>query len=62
VHCAWYGDADHAIELTRHYLQEPERRARIAEAGRSHALAHHTYANRLELLLRGEGYPLPTIL
>jgi hypothetical protein len=62
VHCAWYGDAEHAIELTRYYLQEPDRRARIAEAGRSHALTHHTYAQRLELLLRGTGYPLPTIL
>jgi hypothetical protein len=61
-HCAWYGDADHAIELTRHYLQEPERRQRIAHAGRAHALSHHTYAQRLELLLRGEAYPLPTIL
>ncbi|HZA98364.1 MAG TPA: glycosyltransferase [Gemmatimonadales bacterium] len=62
VHCAWYGDADHAVELTRQHLEDPHRRQRIAQAGRSHALAHHTYAHRLELLLRGEGYPLPTIL
>lgn len=62
VHCAWYGDADHAMELTRQYLQNPDQRQRIAQAGRSHALAHHTYAQRLELLLRGEGYTLPTIL
>jgi hypothetical protein len=62
VHCAWYGDADHAVELTRQYLEDPDLRQRIAHAGRSHALAHHTYAQRLELLLRGEGYRLPTIL
>ena len=62
VHCAWYGDAEHAGELTRGYLREPETRERIAHAGRLHALAHHTYAHRLELLLAGAGYPLPTIL
>jgi hypothetical protein len=62
VHCAWYGDIDHAVELTRQYIQDPDLRRRIAHAGKSHALAHHTYAHRLELLLRGEGYRLPTIL
>jgi spore maturation protein CgeB len=62
VHCAWYGDAAHAAELTRHYLREPALRQRIARAGRAHALAHHTYAHRLALLLAGKSYPLPTIL
>jgi hypothetical protein len=62
VHCAWYGDADHAIELTRHYLGDSDARERVASAGRAHALAYHTYAQRLELLLRGESYALPTIL
>jgi spore maturation protein CgeB len=62
VHCAWYGDAAHACELARSYLREPDVRERIARAGRLHALAHHTYAHRLELLLAGSGYPLPTIL
>jgi spore maturation protein CgeB len=61
-HCAWYRDAAHAAELTGHYLARPEARERIARAGRAHALAHHTYAHRLALLLEGKGYPLPTIL
>jgi spore maturation protein CgeB len=61
-HCAWYRDAGHAADLTGHYLAHPEERERIAREGRSHALAHHTYAHRLALLLEGKGYPLPTIL
>jgi hypothetical protein len=61
-HCAWYHDAAHAAELTRHYLVHSEERDQIARAGRAHALAHHTYAHRLALLIEGKGYPLPTIL
>ena len=61
VHCAWYRDAGHAAELTRYYLAHPDERVRIARAGRMHALAHHTYAHRLALLLQGTGYPLHTI-
>jgi spore maturation protein CgeB len=62
VHCAWYQDPAHAAELTRHYLEQPAERERIALAGRIHALAQHTYAHRLALLLEGKGYPLHTIL
>lgn len=61
-HCAWYRDAGEAAELTGHYLARPEERERIAREGRTHALAHHTYAHRLGLLLEGKAYPLPTIL
>jgi glycosyl transferase family 1/uncharacterized protein DUF3880 len=61
-HCAWYRDPDQAAELTRHYLDHPDDRARIARAGRAHALAHHTYAHRLALLLQGKGYSPHTIL
>lgn len=61
-HCAWYRDVGQAAELTGHYLARPEERERIAREGRTHALAHHTYAHRLALLLDGKGYPLPTIL
>lgn len=57
-HCAWYRDPQHAAELIRHYLAHPTERERIARAGRAHALAHHTYAHRLEMLLRGQGYPV----
>ena len=62
VHCAWYRDETHAAELTRHYLSQPGARDRIAQSGRAHALRHHTYAHRVELLLAGKGYPLQTIL
>jgi spore maturation protein CgeB len=61
-HCAWYRDSVDAAELTQYYLARPSDRERIAKAGRSHALAHHTYAHRLALLLQGKSYPLPTIL
>jgi hypothetical protein len=55
-HCAWYRDAGHAVGLVRQYLADPAARARIARAGRAHALAHHTYAQRVSLLLEGRGY------
>lgn len=62
LHCGWYRDEAHAAELTRYYLSQPEARDRIAQAGRAHALKHHTYAHRLALLLAGRGYSLQTIL
>jgi hypothetical protein len=55
-HCAWYRDTDQAVALVRHYLADPAARARIARAGRAHALAHHTYAHRVPFLLEGRGY------
>jgi len=58
-HCAWYHDVPHAVSLVRRYLGAPELRAEIAAAGRAHALAHHTYAHRWELLLDGRSYELP---
>lgn len=58
VHCAWYRTVGEGIEQVRHYLDHPADRTRIAEAGRRHALEHHTYAHRVRLLLEGRGYPL----
>jgi spore maturation protein CgeB len=58
VHCAWYRTIDEGIEQVRHYLDRPAERRRIADAGRRHALEHHTYAHRVRLLLEGSGYPL----
>ena len=55
-HCVWYRDPDHAVVLVRRYLSDAGARARIARAGRAHALAHHTYAHRVALLLEGRGY------
>ena len=58
-HCAWYRDLDEAVALAEHYLAAPEERARIAAAGREHALSRHTYAHRLQLLLaRGSSVQL----
>jgi len=62
VHCVWYRNAPHAVELTRHYLRQAEERAAIARAGRVHALAHHTYAQRVALLLEGKDYPIQTMV
>jgi spore maturation protein CgeB len=58
-HCVWYRDVPHAVALVRDFLAAPDERARIAAAGRAHALANHTYAHRLEMLLDGRAYPLP---
>lgn len=58
LHCAWYHSPADAAEQVRHWLARPEERRRIAEAGRAHALADHTYARRLELLLAGREYEL----
>lgn len=57
-HCAWFRSPADAAEQARHYLSRPEERRGIAQAGRAHALAHHTYAQRLELLLSGRSYEL----
>lgn len=58
VHCAWYRNPGEAIELVRHFLDHPEDRTRIAQAGRRHAVEHHTYVHRVRLLLERRGYPL----
>jgi len=59
VHCGWYRSTDEAVARVRTALADPEGTTKIASAGRSHALAHHTYAHRLALLLAGEEYRLP---
>lgn len=58
VHCAWYDTATDALERIRHYLDDPGARKLVARAGRLHALAEHSYAQRLALLLEGRAYPL----
>ena len=57
-HCAWYRGVDEAVALAERYLAAPARRAAIAAAGREHALRHHTYAHRLQLLLQGRGHTI----
>jgi hypothetical protein len=56
VHCAWYRSTEEAITRIRTALADPEMRRRVAAAGRAHALASHTYAARLALLLTGREY------
>jgi hypothetical protein len=56
AHCRWYGSVEEAVAITRQALAEPGRREAIAAAGRAHALAHHTYAERVRLLVEGRGY------
>jgi len=55
-HCAWYRSPEEAATLATEYLEAPERRRQVAEAGRAHALSHHTYAHRLSLVLDDQGY------
>jgi spore maturation protein CgeB len=59
VHCSWYRSEDEAVAKVRALLADPDSRRRIAEAGRDHALAHHTYAHRVALLVAGQEYQLP---
>lgn len=56
VHCAWYRSNDEAVAQVRAAMGDPAGCRRIADAGRAHALAHHTYAARLRLLLAGREY------
>jgi hypothetical protein len=55
-HALWYRDIPQGVALARAALADQELRARIAAAGRAHALANHTYAHRLARLLAGQGY------
>lgn len=59
LHCAWYRDENDALARIEELLRHPDETRAMAERGRQHALDHHTYRHRLDLLLRGEGYPLP---
>lgn len=49
-HLVIYDDADDLREKVAYYLAHPAERERIAAAGRAHAVAHHTYAQRLAQL------------
>lgn len=57
-HCAWYRNADEAVDLAERYLAATRERGEMAAAGRRHALDHHTYAHRLPLLLEGRGHTM----
>ena len=55
-HCRWFGTVEEAVAITRWALDNPAERGRLAAQGRAHALAEHTYARRVELLLEGKSY------
>jgi hypothetical protein len=57
-HCLWYHGVDDCVAQVQSLLAEPERRRRMAQRAREHALAHHTYDHRMRLLLSGAEYPL----
>jgi len=48
---AVFGSEDEMLEMARHYLANPEERARIAQAGRRRVLNEHTYYHRMERIL-----------
>jgi len=50
-HLVTYRDPAHLRELVAYYLAHDDERARIAEAGRAHVHAHHTYDQRMARLL-----------
>jgi len=56
-HCLWYRSVEECVEFVRQLLDDPERRIAMADRGRAHALAHHTYDQRMELMLHGQEYP-----
>jgi hypothetical protein len=55
-HCRWYASVEEAVAITRWAIDRHDDRVAIARAGRAHALAHHTYAHRVALLVEGRGY------
>ncbi len=47
-----YSSKEEAAELVRHYLNHPEELAKIAKAGQAKTLSEHTYAQRMQELVR----------
>lgn len=52
AHLATYRDPDELLDKVAFYLAREPARERVAAAGREEALAKHTYARRMERLLR----------
>lgn len=48
---AVYHSPEEARSLVEHYLQHPEERKRMAEAGRRRVLSQHTYLHRMKTLM-----------
>ena len=54
----WQDESD-LIDKIRYYLNHPAEREKIARAGQTHCLAHHTWANRFRSLLQDLNLSLP---
>lgn len=50
--CWTLGDWDELRELIEYYVSHDDERQKIADAGRDHVLAHHTYTERMRQLWR----------
>jgi Glycosyl transferases group 1/DUF based on E. rectale Gene description (DUF3880) len=57
-HCQWFSSVDEAVAQIRALKENESGRRAMAERAHRHALAHHTYEDRMARLLRGESYPL----
>lgn len=51
VHLAVYNDAVDLAEKVAHYLERPEERNKMAQAGRELVLNNHTYRHRIETII-----------
>lgn len=51
VHLCLYHSMDDLVDLFKYYIEHPEERQRIAEAGYKEVLAKHTYSHRAKALL-----------
>jgi hypothetical protein len=58
LHCGWFRSIGDALDQIAALVADPDRRSAMAERGRIHALAHHTYEHRMGMLLRDQEYPL----
>ena len=57
-HCRWFRSPEEAVSQIRELLADPAARSAMAERAHTHALAHHTYDERMRMLLSCDEYPL----
>lgn len=54
-HLVLYKTVEEAIEKAKYYLEHDKEREAIAKAGMEHTLKHHTYKQRLDIMLKAAG-------
>lgn len=57
-HCRWFHSIEECVATIGELIANPEQRIEMAARAHIHALAHHTYDQRMGMLLGGEEYPL----